>query len=263
MLLTLNAENPSRALAYVRVSSQRQVDEGVSIEAQIKRIKEYARYKGLTLEDKDILIEKGVSGGIPIWERPVGRNLKMRLETGEYPHLLTMKLDRMFRLVTDALHTVDELANSGISLHIIDLNGEALDTSSSFGRFFLIVMAGLAEMERGLISERTQVGMNQLKSSHKKFTDAIYGWNVDENGSLKPNWYEQNIIDYMVWQIEKNGMSATAVARQLNREGLTGKRGGKWSAGSVIKVKDNPFHERRRRFSNPTGWGKKPWHRWL
>ena len=78
MLLTLNAENPSRALAYVRVSSQRQVDEGVSIEAQIKRIKEYARYKGLTLEEKDILIEKGVSGGIPIWERPVGRNLKMR-----------------------------------------------------------------------------------------------------------------------------------------------------------------------------------------
>ena len=82
MLLTLNAENPSRALAYVRVSSQRQVDEGVSIEAQIKRIKEYARYKGLSLDDKDILIEKGVSGGIPIWERPVGRNLKMRLETG-------------------------------------------------------------------------------------------------------------------------------------------------------------------------------------
>jgi len=176
MLLTLNAENPSRALAYVRVSSQRQVDEGVSIEAQIKRIKEYARYKGLSLDDKDILI---------------GRNLKMRLETGEYPHLLTMKLDRMFRLVPDALLTVDELANAGISLHIIDLNGEALDTSSSFGRFFLIVMAGLAEMERGLISERTQVGMNQLKSSHKKFTDAIYGWDVDENGSLKPNWYEQ------------------------------------------------------------------------
>ena len=38
MLHTLNAENPSRAVAYVRVSSQRQVDEGVSIEAQIKRI---------------------------------------------------------------------------------------------------------------------------------------------------------------------------------------------------------------------------------
>ena len=64
MLLTLNAENPSRALAYVRVSSQRQVDEGVSIEAQIKRIKEYARYKGLEISDRDIIIEEGVKGGV-------------------------------------------------------------------------------------------------------------------------------------------------------------------------------------------------------
>jgi len=261
MLLTLNAENPSRALAYVRVSSQRQVDEGVSIEAQIKRIKEYARYKGLTLEDKDILIEKGVSGGIPIWERPVGRNLKMRLETGEYPHLLTMKLDRMFRLVPDALLTVDELANAGISLHIIDLNGEALDTSSSFGRFFLIVMAGLAEMERGLISERTQVGMNQLKSSHKKFTDAIYGWDVDENGSLKPNWYEQNIIDYMAWQIDKNGLSYSAVARALNRQGVKGKKGGNWYGTGVSRTIQNEFHKERTKFTPPSIWGDRIWHR--
>jgi hypothetical protein len=55
------------------------------------------------LMTRTFIIEKGVSGGIPIWERPVGRNLKMRLETGEYPHMLTMRLDRMFRLVTDAL----------------------------------------------------------------------------------------------------------------------------------------------------------------
>jgi hypothetical protein len=58
-------------------------------------------------------------------------------------------------------------------------------------------------------------------------------------------------------------MSATAVARQLNREGLKGKRGGKWTAGSVIKVKDNSFHEQRKKFSNPESWGNKPWHRWL
>ena len=79
MLLTPNAENPSRALAYVRVSSQRQVDEGVSIEAQIKRIKEYARYKGLEI-DRVIIIEEGVSGGVPIWERPAG-NISRDLKT--------------------------------------------------------------------------------------------------------------------------------------------------------------------------------------
>jgi putative DNA-invertase from lambdoid prophage Rac len=126
MLHTLNAENPSRAIAYVRVSSQRQVDEGVSIEAQIKRIREYARYKGMEIDDKDIIIEEGVSGGVPIWERPGGRHLRTRLETGAYPHILTMRLDRMFRLVTDALATVDELADSGISLHVVDMDGEAI-----------------------------------------------------------------------------------------------------------------------------------------
>ena len=157
--------------------------------------------------------------------------------------------------------TVDELANSGISLHIIDLNGEALDTSSSFGRFFLIVMAGLAEMERGLISERTQVGMNQLKSSHKKFTDAIYGWDVDENGSLKPNWYEQNIIDYMVWQIDKNGLSYSAVARALNRQGVKGKKGGNWYGTGVSRTIQNEFHKERTKFTPPSIWGDRIWHR--
>jgi DNA invertase Pin-like site-specific DNA recombinase len=55
MLLVLNAENPSKAIAYVRVSSQRQVDEGVSIDAQVKRLREYARYKGMDIDDKDII----------------------------------------------------------------------------------------------------------------------------------------------------------------------------------------------------------------
>ena len=53
--------------------------------------------------------------------------------------------------------------------------------------------------------------MNQLKATHKKFTQSIYGWDVEVNGSLKPNWFEQNIIDYMDWQINVNGMSASAV----------------------------------------------------
>jgi len=52
-----------RAAAYVRVSSQRQADEGVSIDAQIRRIKQYAQFKGLTLKDEDIFIDRAVSGG--------------------------------------------------------------------------------------------------------------------------------------------------------------------------------------------------------
>jgi len=63
MLVKNNSANQNKAVAYVRVSSQKQAEEGVSSASQIKRIKEYAKFKGISLEDEDILIEKGVSGG--------------------------------------------------------------------------------------------------------------------------------------------------------------------------------------------------------
>ena len=127
MLVNNNSANQNKAVAYVRVSSQKQAEEGVSIAAQIKRIKEYANFKGIILEDDDILIERGVSGGIPLWERPKGGKLKRMLNTGKYEHIITMKLDRMFRLVSDMLATVDELDAAGFALHMVDFNCEAID----------------------------------------------------------------------------------------------------------------------------------------
>ena len=47
MLTTKNSENREKAIAYIRVSSQRQVDEGVSLDAQKRRILDYAWFKGM------------------------------------------------------------------------------------------------------------------------------------------------------------------------------------------------------------------------
>ena len=66
MLQNGNPTQPRKAIAYIRVSSQRQVDEGVSIQAQKRRILEYVRYKKLNLSPDDVIIEEGVSGGIPL-----------------------------------------------------------------------------------------------------------------------------------------------------------------------------------------------------
>jgi len=90
MLVNNTSNNQNKAVAYVRVSSQRQVEEGVSIAAQTKRIKEYASFKGISLANEDILVERGVSGGIPLWERPMGGKLKRMLGSGKYEHVITM-----------------------------------------------------------------------------------------------------------------------------------------------------------------------------
>ena len=172
-----------------------------------------------------------------------------------------MKLDRMFRLTTDVLTTIDELNDAGIDLHIVDLNGEAVDTSTTMGRFFLTLMGALAEMERGLISERTIEAMNQLRATNKQFTKSIFGWDVDENGMFVPNWTEQDYIDYMAWQINENGMATAALARSLNKRGIKGKRGGKWQGNSITRTINNDFHTKRLKFQAPSWWGSKPWHR--
>ena len=260
MLIIKNSENREKALAYIRVSSQRQADEGVSLDAQKRRILDYANFKNIPLDESDIIIEKGVSGGIPLWDRPRGRTLKRKLATGQYQHLISMKIDRLFRVTSDMLNTVDDLNDAGIDLHIVDMGGQAIDTTTAIGRLFLTIVGAMAEMERGLISERTQEGMDQLKAMNKKFTQSIYGWDADANGSLKPNWFEQNIIDYMDWQINVNGMSASAVARSLNAQGIFGKRGGKWHSSGVSRVMNNEFHNERLNFPHAKNWGSKVWH---
>ena len=62
------------------------------------------------------------------------------------------------------LNTVDDLNDAGIDLHIVDMGGQTDNTTTAIGRLFLDDCRGaMAEMERGLISERTQEGMDQLK----------------------------------------------------------------------------------------------------
>ena len=251
----------NRAIAYVRVSTSRQADDGNSISNQDNRIRDYAKLRRLKLLSRDIVIDDGVSGGIPLWERPAGELLLDRIDSGKYQHIIAVKLDRLFRIVGDALDTIDYLHSEDIGVHIIDLNGQALDTSSSMGRFFITMMAALAEMERGLISERTQEGMAYLKDNHLQFTGVIYGWDAKADGSIVPNWKEQSLIDYMAWQMRTNGMSATSVARSLNKKGLTGKLGGKWTANTVLRAVRNDYHTERTCFGYPKGWGSEPWHR--
>ena len=256
-----NGVDRNRALAYIRVSTSRQVDEGNGLGSQTARVKEYAKFRGLNLKSRDIVIDDGVSGGIPLWKRTGGDRLLNLVERGNYSHVIAVKLDRMFRLTTDAIDTIEWFDENNVSVHFIDFNGQSLDTSNPTGKFFITMVAAFAEMERGLIAERTKEGMDFLKSNHLKFTNAIYGWDENSKGELKPNWSEQSQIDLMLWQIRANGMSATSVARMMNKRGRRGKKGGKWTSTSVSRVVKNKYHSTRHEFNTPKKWGSKPWHR--
>jgi DNA invertase Pin-like site-specific DNA recombinase len=249
------------AIGYVRVSTVRQVEEGNSIQSQIDELRNYANSRGLILLTKNIVIDDGTSGGIPLWDRPNAQRLLKLIDSGKYEHLIITKLDRMFRLTHDAIQSIEEMREAGVFLHIINMGGQSLDSSSAIGQFFLTIIASVAQLERGLIAERTKEAMNYLMSRGRKFTRSIYGWNVNKNGRLKPNWNEQSRIDFMYWQIKTNGATATMVAKMANKRGWKGKLGGEWRAQSVLNVIRNKFHSNRDRFNYPERWNESPWHR--
>ena len=78
------------------------------------------------------------------------------------------------------------------------------------------------------MARRTQEAMDKLKNTGKIFTGGIFGWDNVEDGTVSPNWDEQDLIDYMRYLYYKDQRSGSFIANKLNDAGYTGKRGGKW-----------------------------------
>jgi len=254
-----NKKNKSRAVAYARVSSKRQAEEGVSLDAQVERLIAYAEFRGLELDPEDIYIDDGISAAIHLWSRPAGRKMRETIYQERVGHVLALKMDRLFRDVQDCLGSVDELRGIGVDIHILDQDGGTLDTSTSMGRFFLTTIASLAELERGQISERTKVAMKHLKDNAKVFTGPIFGWDR-QGGDLIPNWREQDIIDYMRHRHYAQGWSGNKIAKQLNELKVKGKKGGSWTSSMVLRTCRYQFHENRNMFDTPEWWGSEEYH---
>jgi len=254
-----NKKNKSRAVAYARVSSKRQAEEGVSLDAQVERLLAYAEFRGLELDPEDIYIDDGISAAIHLWSRPAGRKMRETIYQERVGHVLALKMDRLFRDVQDCLGSVDELRGIGIDIHILDQDGGTLDTSTSMGRFFLTTIASLAELERGQISERTKIAMKHLKDNAKVFTGPIFGWDR-QGGDIVPNWKEQDIIDYMRHRHYAQGWSGNKIAKQLNELKVKGKRGGSWTSSMVLRTCRYQFHENRNMFDALDWWGTAEYH---
>ena len=256
---TNEKEARPRAAAYIRVSSKKQAEEGVSIAAQIEMAKAYATLKNYSLADDDIFIDDGVSAATHLWSRPAGKKLHRHLYDEDIRHLIAAKMDRLFRDVQDLLSTIDELRQMKATLHLLEYNGATLDTSSAMGRFFLTVIGGIAELERGQVSERTKIAMAHMRSHCKVFTGAIYGWDR-VGGDLVPNWDEQSYIDYMRDLYFGVGLSGYQVANFMNEYGSSGKLGGKWRSSTVLRTMRYEFHQQREQFKKPDWWKNAPFH---
>ncbi len=105
----------AKVYGYCRVSTLRQANEGESLDVQRRQIEGYAHMHGLVLDD--VVVEEGVSGSVPVAERPKGRALFAKLAKGDT--VIAPKLDRLFRSALDALRVVEGLRKRGVSLCLL------------------------------------------------------------------------------------------------------------------------------------------------
>ena len=182
-----------RAIGYTRCSTNEQADSGLGLEAQAERVRAYCTLKGLRLVE--LITDAGVSGGKALATRDGGRALLDALKRKRADAVVMLKLDRMFRNAGDCLTTVEQWERQGVSLHIADLGGNAIDTTSAAGRFMLVVLAGAAEMERNLTRERTRSAMAVKRANGKRIGTVPYGFDLASDGStLLPNDVENAVI---------------------------------------------------------------------
>jgi hypothetical protein len=103
---------PGRIVGYVRVSTDEQAEAGQSLSVQQRQLIGWAMQRGRQLDQ--VMIEAGVSSGMPFSERPQGSKLGAGLRRGDT--LVAAKLDRCFRSAADCLTVVEAFKVRGICL---------------------------------------------------------------------------------------------------------------------------------------------------
>jgi DNA invertase Pin-like site-specific DNA recombinase len=222
------------AVGYVRVSTEEQSLEGVSIEAQKATLQAYATMRGIELIE--IVTDEGVSGGKELGSRPGGSRVVELATKGKVQAIISCKLDRLFRDASDCLTTTKIWDRKNVALHLVDVGGQSIDTSSTMGRFFLTMLAGVAEMERNMICDRTQAAMNYKKANNEFCGNVPFGMNLVADGKLVPNVQEQVVIT-RIKELRSTGLSYRDIATAIENEGHLTKQGKtKWTHTTIKSI---------------------------
>ena len=211
-----------KAILYSRVSTQLQVNDGVSLDVQERQLIQAAETAGFT--DYELVREEGRSGK-SISGRPALTEALKRLDSGEAHALFVTRIDRLARSTKDFLNIVDRANTYNWRLVMLDLN---LDTSSYQGRFVVTIMSALAEMERGIIAERQ-------RDVHKDRRERGIVWGKD----MGPKNKTPEEIKSRISSERSSGLSFRQIAEGLNRDQIPTQNHRKWHPTTVKNLLDS------------------------
>lgn len=220
------AAGPLRAVGYVRVSTERQAGEGVSLEAQAAKIRAMSEVQDAAL--LRVIEDAGASG--KSLQRPGLAELLAAVEARAVDVVIVAKLDRLTRSVRDLAELLDQFARRGVSLVSV---AESLDTGSAAGRLVLNVMASVSQWEREAIGERTRDALRHKKAMGQRVGTVPFGHAVAADGLTLVPLAEEKRILACICEFRADGLTLREIADELNSRGWRTRRGAHWRLRSV------------------------------
>lgn len=224
-----------RCYGYVRVSTKKQEDEGMSMETQDRKIRSWA-----DINDYEVVHIYHESGtGKSLEHRKEFLELFNILKPGET--LVVFAFSRLARSTRDFLHIVEHLNARGCRIVVIK---EGLDTTTPHGMFAATMFSAIGQLEASMISDRVKDNMKVKKEKGEFVGRVPYGWKLSDGAQsdLIEIPEEQAVIKRMKemrQQVNEKGklMSYEKIAKVLNEEKIkpTGKSK-EWTHTSVSRI---------------------------
>ncbi|MGB2754942.1 MAG: recombinase family protein [Phycisphaerae bacterium] len=224
----MSTTREKNAVGYVRVSTQGQAENGVSLSSQRARIKTWATANGYALAG--VFVENGGASGSRADNRvELQRALAAACRKGRA--LVVYSLSRLARSTRDTIEIADRLARAGADL--VSLS-EQIDTTSAAGKMVFKMLAVLAEFERDLVAERTSAALQHKRAIGERVGGIPFGFDLEPGGvRLRENPDEQAAVRRIV-TLRREGHTYRSIAAALERAGVSPKRGGRWH-GKVVR----------------------------
>lgn len=216
-----------KAIIYLRVSTAKQAQEGVSLEAQEAKARAWCDFNDY--EVKAVHIDAGISGKRAD-NREGLQNALSDCENGAA--LVVYSLSRLARSTKDTIEISERLEKQGADL--VSLS-EKIDTTTAAGKMVFRLLAVMAEFERDQISERVTGAMQYKKSKGERVGSIPYGFSLHGNGKdLIKNEIEQEIIK-IVENLHRDDFSLNKIAAYLNNSEHQ-PRGKKWYPQTIKRI---------------------------
>jgi site-specific DNA recombinase len=216
----------TKAIGYIRVSTQEQATHGYSLDAQTAKLQAYASLYDIELID--IVVDAGVSA--KSLKREGLQRVLATLDNNGADAVLIFKLDRLTRSVKDWNVLIEKYFTHKALLSVSD----QIDTRTAAGRLCLNVLMSVAQWERETIGERTSTALQYKKSQGEHIGSVPYGYeSIDKTLAVVES--EAAAIS-LIQEMREQGAKLQAIADELNAQNITSKRGGKWYPSSVKNV---------------------------